>query len=183
MYVKSSYVKVQLCMQKDIWDFSVEYIHVHGLHVWHESSTYTFGHNMIFSFDICQIAQLHKEMTQGGKKVGMERSLLGFGVLSGFFFGSSPCMTCFSLQSRYGEATSKLGVFSSFSFISLHTCFVLPPMMGLSPRLFDLLFFRLLVVAFCAFECCLLFGLWSLLLFSFLLCPCQVFFLSLFINL
>jgi hypothetical protein len=33
MYVKSSYVKVQLCMQKDIWDFSVEYIHVHGLHV------------------------------------------------------------------------------------------------------------------------------------------------------
>ncbi len=23
MYVKSSYVKVQLCMQKDIWDFSI----------------------------------------------------------------------------------------------------------------------------------------------------------------
>ncbi len=86
----------------------------------------------------------------------MERSLLGLVFIQGFF-GSSPCMTCFSLESGYGEAASKLGVFSSFSFISLHTCFMLPPMMmGLSPRLFDfsfsgssLLHFALSSVVFC----------------------------------
>jgi hypothetical protein len=55
-------------MQKDIWDF--------------------FRHNMIYSFDICQIAQPHKEMTQGAKvRYGEVSSRLG--VFSGFFLGGA----------------------------------------------------------------------------------------------